>query len=303
MFRKKFSELKVGLFVLIAVIIVLATIFWARGFLMTRGQMDMVAYFQKTSGLNEGDPVSVKGVEMGRVSSIELVGDSIRVDFTLDETVKVKEDYKIEIAMLELMGGKKLYITPGKSSFEIDYSKPLYGRNSVDFLSLMNSVSELSVEVKTLIQDFSKTNDRLNEVLINVNDIVGDKQMKIDLKSTAANFEVTSRNLNALVSENRVSLRNLTGKVEYTIDNVNEVMDDSSPEFKATIKEMHVLTTKVDTLVTNLNVIVSDIHNQESSVGKFMYDEEFYENINKTLKEIEKLTKKIRKEGVKINLF
>ena len=162
MFRKKFSELKVGLFVLIAVIIVLATIFWARGFLMTRGQMDMVAYFQKTSGLNEGDPVSVKGVEMGRVSSIELVGDSIRVDFTLDETIKVKEDYKIEIAMLELMGGKKLYITPGKSSVEIDYSKPLYGRNSVDFLSLMNSVSELSVEVKTLIQDFSKTNDRLN---------------------------------------------------------------------------------------------------------------------------------------------
>ncbi|MBL7128979.1 MAG: MCE family protein [Ignavibacteria bacterium] len=303
MFRKKFSELKVGLFVLIAVIIVLATIFWARGFLMTRSQMDMIAYFQKTSGLNEGDPVSVKGVEMGRVSSIELVGDSIRVDFTLDETVKIKEDYKIEVAMLELMGGKKLYITPGKSSVEIDYSKPLYGRNSVDFLSLMNSVSELSVEVKTLIQNFSKTNDRLNEVLININDIVGDRQMKMDLKSTAANFEVTSRNLNALVSENRVSLRNLTGKVEYTIDNVNEVMDDSSPEFKETIKEMHVLTTKVDTLVTNLNVIVSDIHNQESSVGKFMYDEEFYENINKTLKEIEELTKKIRKEGVKINLF
>ena len=303
MFRKKFSELKVGLFVLIAVIIVLATIFWARGFLMTRSQMEMVAYFQKTSGLNEGDPVSVKGVEMGRVSSIELVGDSIRVDFTLDETVKVKEDYKIEIAMLELMGGKKLYITPGKSSVEIDYSKPLYGRNSVDFLSLMNSVSELSVEVKTLIQDFSKTNDRLTEVLINVNDIVGDRQMKMDLKSTASNFEVTSRNLNALVSENRVSLRNLTGKVDYTIDNVNEVMDGSSPEIKATLKEMHALTTKVDTLVTNLNVIVLDIHNQESSVGKFMYDEEFYENINKTLKEIEELTKKIRKEGVKINLF
>ncbi len=303
MFRKKFSELKVGLFVLIAVIIVLATIFWARGFLMTRSQMDMIAYFQKTSGLNEGDPVSVKGVEMGRVSSIELVGDSIRVDFTLDETVKIKEDYKIEVAMLELMGGKKLYITPGKSSVEIDYSKPLYGRNSVDFLSLMNSVSELSVEVKTLIQNFSKTNDRLNEVLININDIVGDRQMKMDLKSTMSNVEVTSRNLNALVSENRISLRSITDKVGYTIDNVNEVMDDSSPEFKATLKEMHTLTTKVDTLVTNLNVIVSDIHNQESSVGKFMYDEEFYENINKTLKEIEELTKKIRKEGVKINLF
>ena len=51
----------------------------------------------------------------------------------------IKEDYEIEIAMLELMGGKKLYITPGKSSVEIDYSKPLTGRNSVDFVKIMNT--------------------------------------------------------------------------------------------------------------------------------------------------------------------
>ena len=80
-------------------------------------------------------------------------------------------------------------------------------------------------------------------------------------------------------------------------------MDENSPEINSTLKEMHILTTKVDTLITNLNLIVADIQNQKGSVGKLMYDEEFYENINKALLEIERLTKKIRKDGIKINLF
>lgn len=303
MFRKKFAEIKVGFFVLIAIIIVISSIFWVKGFLVTKDQVDLDVYFQQISGLNVGDPVTVKGVTMGRVNSIELNGDSVKVEFTLDESVKLKEDYKIEIAILELMGGKQLYITPGKSPIEIDNSKPLMGNNSTDFSSIIKSVSELSTDVKSLIQNFSKTNENLNEVLVNINDIVGDGQMKRDLKSTVSNVEVTSRNLNSLVSENRLSLRNLTTKADYTIDNVNEIMDENSPELNSTLKEMHILTTKVDTLITNLNLIVGDIQNRKGSVGKLMYDEEFYENINKTLLEIERLTKKIRKDGIKINLF
>lgn len=303
MFRKKFSEIKIGFFVLIAIVIVISTIFWVKGFLVTKDQVDLNVYFQQISGLNAGDPVTVKGVTMGRVTSIELDGDSVKVEFTLDESVKLKDDYNIEIAILELMGGKQLYITPGKSPNEIDNTKSLSGNNSADLSSIIKSVAELSTDVKSLIKNFSKTNENLNEVLVNINDIVGDGQMKRDLKSTVSNVEVTSRNLNALVSENRLSLRNLTTKADYTIDNVNEVMDENSPELNSTLKEMHILTTKVDTLITNLNLIVADIQNQKGSVGKLMYDEEFYENINKALLEIERLTKKIRKDGIKINLF
>lgn len=303
MFRKKFSEIKIGFFVLIAIVIVISTIFWVKGFLVTKDQVDLNVYFQQISGLNAGDPVTVKGVTMGRVTSIELDGDSVKVEFTLDESVKLKDDYNIEIAILELMGGKQLYITPGKNPNNIDITKPLIGNNSADLSSIIKSVAELSTDVKSLINNFSKTNENLNEVLVNINDIVGDGQMKRDLKSTVSNVEVTSRNLNALVSENRLSLRNLTNKADYTIDNVNEVMDENSPELNSTLKEMHVLTTKVDTLITNLNLIVADIQNQKGSVGKLMYDEEFYENINKALLEIERLTKKIRKDGIKINLF
>jgi hypothetical protein len=34
-----------------------------------------------------------------------------------------------------------------------------------------------------------------------------------------------------------------------------------------------------------------------------MHDDRFFDNLNKTLEEIQTLSKKIRKDGVKINLF
>ena len=84
---------------------------------------------------------------------------------------------------------------------------------------------------------------------------------------------------------------------------VNNLIDDSSPELKNTFKDVQVLTTKFDSLVTNLNYIVSDIHQQKSGVGKFLYDDKFFNNLNKLVEELEKLSMKIRKDGVKLDLF
>ncbi|HCA42404.1 MAG TPA: hypothetical protein DEP28_04045 [Bacteroidetes bacterium] len=303
MAKPKFSEIKVGMFVLGAIFLILATAFWAKGFISSKDLRDMKVYFTNVSGLNVGDPVTVLGVKMGRVEDIKLIGDSIEVEFTLDKSVKVRQDYVVEVAILELMGGKCVYINPGKSPNEIDYSNHLVGSEGSDIGAMFRKVNQLGDSVSVLLTKFSSNSDNINKVLVNVNDLIGDPQLKSNMKGTIANFESTSRNLNLLVAENRVSLGNLSNKVGQTVDNVNTILDDSSPEFKKTFENIQVLTNRVDSLINNLNVMVTDIQDQKGSVGKFMYDEKFYENMNKTLIEIEKLTKKIRTDGVKINLF
>ncbi|HRE41613.1 MAG TPA: MlaD family protein [Ignavibacteria bacterium] len=303
MSKPKFSEIKVGIFVLGAVILILATSFWAKGFIASKDLREMKAYFTNVSGLNVGDPVTVMGVKMGRVEEIKLVGDSIEIDFTLDKSVKVKQDYKIEVAILELMGGKCIFINPGKSNVEIDYAYHMNGSEGADLGAMFRKVDALGDSVSILLGKFSSNSDNINRVLLNVNDLIGDPQLKSNMKGTLANFESTSRNLNLLVAENRVSLGNLSSKVGQTVDNVNTILDDSSPEFKKTFDNIQILTGRVDSLINNLNTMVLDIQDEKGSVGKFIYDEKFYENMNKTLIEIEKLTKKIRTDGVKINLF
>ncbi len=303
MSEKKFSEIKVGVFVFIAAFIVLATLFWAKGFIVSKDQIDLKVYFKNVSGLNVGDPVTVNGVRKGKVLKFDLEGDSVLVEFSLDKSVKIKKDYKIEIAMLELMAGKQLLISPGVSNNEIDYTQPLNGESGSDITVMMKNMNDITQDVKSLLNKFDKTVEDLDITIKNVNEVVGDKTVHYNIKSTLVNLNTASRQLNSLLTENRSSLKNITGKVEKTVDNVNDILDENSPQVKSTFKDIQSLTSKIDTLITSINMIVEDIQMQKGSVGKFMYDDKLYENLNKSLLEIEKLSKKIRKDGIKINLF
>lgn len=299
---KKLAEFKVGIFVFIAVIVVILTIFWAKGFSVNLTLREYDVYFSRISGLNEGDQVSVNGVSKGKIDKIELVGDSVKIAFSIDKSIKIKKDYNIYVGFTELTGGKVLYIEPGKSPVEVDFNEPLHGNTGADFSSLMNSFAEITTDVKALIGEFKKSTDNLNEVILNVNDIVGDGILKSDIRNTMSSLQVTSRNLNQLVSESRSGINRLTNQAGNTFDNIDVVVGENSKELKNTLTEIQTLTITVDTLVSNLNSVVSDIQNKKG-IGKFLADEKMFDNINNTLTEIEKLTKKIRRDGVKINLF
>jgi phospholipid/cholesterol/gamma-HCH transport system substrate-binding protein len=303
MSERKFSEIKVGIFVFIAAFVVLATLFWAKGFIVNKDQIDLKAYFKNVSGLNIGDPVTVNGVRKGKVQKFDLEGDSVLVEITLEKSVKIKKDYKIEIAMLELMAGKQLLINPGVSKEEIDYTKPLIGETGSDITAIMKSMNDVTGDVKELLKKFNKTAENLDITVQNVNEIVGDKTLHNNLRSTLSNLNIASKNLNSMLVENRSSFKDITGKVGKTFDNVNGILDESGPQVKGTFKDIQTLTTKVDSLITGITLIVNDIQTQKSGVGKFIYDDKFFDNLNNTILELEKLSKKIRKDGIKINLF
>lgn len=303
MSNQKLSELKVGIFVFVALVIVVATAFWAKGFLFSKETIVLKAYFKNVTGLLEGDIVSVNGVKKGKVISIDLVGDSVEVKFKLEKDVKIKRDYQIEVTTVELMGGKQLLIYPGSDPQEIDYAQALSGNGSADISSALRNISNLATDTKELINKFSKVTDNIDKVLLNVNEIVGDPAMKSDLKSSISNLRVTTGNLNKLIVENRSSIRNLTDKAGYTFDNVNSLLDSTRPGVTNVLEDMRNLTVKVDSLVTNVNLLVGDVQQKRSGLGKFIYDERFFDTLNNTLLEIQKLTEKIRKDGIKLNLF
>jgi phospholipid/cholesterol/gamma-HCH transport system substrate-binding protein len=303
MATKNYAEFKVGLFVFIAALVVLLTIFWAKGFTVNLSQEDYSVYFSKVSGLNEGDQVRVNGVRKGKIDKILLEGDSVRIEFSLDKSIRIKKDYDIYVAATELTGGKVLYIEPGKATVEIDPGQPLHGNPGADFATLMNSFADITTDVKSLIGEFKTSTDNLNKVILNVNEIVGDGNLKGNIRTTLSNLAVSSANLNSLVNDSRAGINNLTSKLGNTVDNVDVAIGDNSKELLNTLSEIKSLTNTVDTLVYNLNVVASDIRNKDKGIGKFLTDDKFYDNINNTLTELEKLTKSIRTKGIKLNLF
>lgn len=70
------------------------------------------ARFVDTGGLGVGDPVRVAGKDAGRVTGIEIDGDAVRIDFTVDREVPLGSDTRAEIATATALGARELRVIP-----------------------------------------------------------------------------------------------------------------------------------------------------------------------------------------------
>lgn len=301
--RAKSNYLKVGITVVLAVIILLYGIAFLKSFKIDVETNDLIVFFTDVNGLKEGDPVSVSGVPKGKVTTIELVGDSVKVSFLLGKDVTLKKDYNITVSMLELMSGKQVSIKPGKSNELADVTKPLTGAKANDVVALIETMNNVGDEVKSVAMKMDSTIDNLNLVVYNINDIIGDPALKSDIKSTAGNFNAAAINLNSLLVENRTNLRNLTAKLNNIVDNVDNTVSDAKPEFKQTITDIRSLTMRLDSIAISMNQFIVDTRDTSGTVGKLISNDKLYENLNSTVISLDKLIKEINKKGIRLRLF
>lgn len=301
--RNKSNYLKVGITVVIAIIILLYGISFLKSFKIDVETNDLVVFFNDVNGLKDGDPVSVNGVPRGKVTSIELVGDSVKVSFKLGKDVVLRKDYNITVAMIELMSGKQILVKPGKSHEPADLSKPLTGAKANDVVTLIETMNLVGDQVKTIAMKMDSTIDNLNETVNNINGIVGDPGLKSDIKSTAGNFNAAAINLNSMLVENRNNIRNLTARLNNIADNVDNTVTESKPEFKQTITDIRSLTARIDSIAVSLNQFIYDTRDSSGTVGKLISDGKLYENLNSTVLSLNKLIKQINTKGIRLRLF
>jgi phospholipid/cholesterol/gamma-HCH transport system substrate-binding protein len=272
--KEKKTVLKVGITVTVSIIILLYGVAFLKDLKVGIQTNDLTVYFSDVNGLKEGDPVSVNGVTKGKVHKIDLAsGDSVKVDFSLSKDIILKKDYKVSIAMIELMSGKQIYIKPGVSNETADITKPLLGEK------------------------------KLSLTVDHVNQIVGDEGLKSNIKGAANNFNVASRNLNLMLAETRGNLNSLTNRLNSIAENVDNTVIETKPELKETMQDVRLLTSRIDSLAINLNSIVGGAKDSNSTVGKLLTEDALYDNINKALLSINKLVKKIEKDGIRLRLF
>jgi phospholipid/cholesterol/gamma-HCH transport system substrate-binding protein len=293
---------KVGITVAVSIFILIYGISFLKDFRVGISTNDITVYFKDVNGLKVGDQVSVNGVPKGKVKSIELDGDSVRVEFFVEKDVIIKKDYIINVAMIELMSGKQIAISPGTSSELADISKPLIGSRTQDVVTMITSMNEMGDQVKEIMSRIEKVTNDLDNTIKNVNDIVGDENFKSNVRSTASNFNAASKNFSILIEENRKNLSSITSKLNSLANNLDATVTETRPELKTTLGNIKELTVKLDSLGTNLNNFVLGIKDPNSTVGKLLTQDELYKNLNKTLLDIDKLVKKLQKEGL-IKIF
>ncbi|MFH1046331.1 MAG: MlaD family protein [Candidatus Omnitrophota bacterium] len=181
-------EFKVGIFTFIGLIILILSVFSINGMYILRPGYDIKVTFRFASGIAEGAPASVAGVQVGEVKKIILGSDAQKQEALITLWVKLKQGVEIPrdsqtfVSTMGLIGETYLEIIPGS-----DYAQLLQNGDTLTGRDPSSTDTVMEI-VRTMAADF-------NQVLDSVNDILNE-QTRNEVKATVHNISTFSEGLN-----------------------------------------------------------------------------------------------------------
>jgi len=300
--NQKKAELKVGITVIVAVIILLWIIGWAKNINLNSAEKMLTISFQNVAGLVVGDFVSVQGIKEGYVKALRNENNFVLVDVSLSENVKLKKDAQFSIMMVDLMGGKKIEISPGKSNIEIDYSQIQNGAFVGDISTAMASLGNVQNDLVSIIKEVKTTLTSLNKLVNNAKFIDG-------IHNSVFSLNNIIKKTDFLLSNNSEAISELIKNSNELINNSNKFVIENKDEIKSTFNDVSYLIKNTDTLVIKLNQFIIETENKENNLSKLLYDKELVDSLSITFKKLKKLINtintQINDEGLKVdaNIF
>jgi len=163
-------KLKVGVFVLIGVAAFLGMVYalGARARLF-EARITVHADFTEVGGLVEGATVRLAGVQIGRVSGVNLPpepGAKVRVDMSIARRYsdRVRKDSVARIETQGLLGDRIVEITVGSAQAPpVKAGERLASKDPVDITKMMSESAGVVKNVSALAESLQKTAETLNQ--------------------------------------------------------------------------------------------------------------------------------------------
>ena len=292
------TEIRVGVTVVIGLIVFLWILGWAKNFSFVSNEREIKVEFNNVAGLEIGDNVTVNGVREGYVKNLTVNGNLVDVDLVINNDVRLNSDAIFSVAMLDLMGGKKIEIIPGESDTELDYNKVHKGIFAPDIPSVMSFAGNMQDEVAGTLKDIKITLTSLNKFL-------QDDNFNREVKNSVSNLSSATDQLNKILTENRSNIKELLANGNDLTKNTKELLAANKSGISSSIERLNFVLIKADTLLSKMNNVADQTVNKQNNLGKMLYSKDFYNNLDKTLKQLNELTgiliKALKDEGIKVD--
>ena len=129
-----------------AVVLITAISFLIVGMQSVNNQKDgynISLIFGSTAGLKNGDDVKISGINIGKITKLELDLEdyNAKVDIVINENIKIPDDSSAKITASSLLGGNFLNIIPGSSEKNLEPRDVIYDTTDpVSFTDMLGKV-------------------------------------------------------------------------------------------------------------------------------------------------------------------
>jgi phospholipid/cholesterol/gamma-HCH transport system substrate-binding protein len=291
----KVLEIKVGITILVGLTLFVLGIVWLKGITFKPNTFQTTIVFRNTAGLQIGDAVTVSGLQVGKVTDIDLEADSVIVYISLSNSVSLQSDADARMTSVDFFGGKRIELNTGKSTSPFDYSKRLYGTREPDLTELTSQLREIASDVKGTLQ-------RVDSVLIGVNSFVGDKSVIMSLKKAVYNFDSTTTQLKFIVSKSDSKIDSILTRLATSTKILKTVIQKTDGRLDTTFDNISRVTSTIENVTISLDSIVSKVRRGEGNLGKMVYDESIYLRLNNAAAQFDSLVTIIRQKGMKVDI-
>lgn len=259
------NEAKVGAVTLIGLLLFGYILVHLGGFTFGDKGYPVQATFSHVGGLQEGNAVRYAGVHIGRVQTVEVIPEGVKVTLMIQPGVKIPEQARFTIGTDGLLGEKFVnIIPPPKTSGFLEPNAQVKGEDPQGLDTLVVNADKVLADVQKLVQS--------------LNDILGDEKVKAALKDSALNAKDITASLNrfsaslARMAENNeqdvkvmvsnlavmsASLREVAGRVDRLVANVDN-NGQTAADLRETISNLRNTSQRVEKMAAALEGVVTD---------------------------------------------
>ena len=300
--EEKREQVFVGLFVLIAAVLLILTVFALSG-AFAGSAKSFHAKFPNAAGLEPGASVHYAGgPKIGRVEKMQIDPANpalIDMTFSVKNDLPVKVDSSVAILSYSPLGDNHLEIRPGSAKAAVAPSgTQLQAKPYLGFNDLAEQISSLSPQAQELMANLNLRVKELSTTIARVNDLLNDRNRAnisaslahvngmLDedrplLRSTLNNVNTASRKIEPLLDQ----LSKTTDQANQTLKHVDSMLAENKDDLRASVVKLRESLEGVSVLTKRLNQTL-DVNSENI--------DEILENMRKVSENLKEFTEIIK---------
>jgi phospholipid/cholesterol/gamma-HCH transport system substrate-binding protein len=287
-------ELRVGLFVILGIGSALVALFLLTDPSTFRGRYRITTVVEDAGGIRRGDPVQMRGVNIGRVMGFSLDPQGVRITLEIEGEWDIPRDSQARLVSGGILGGRTVEIQEGSGEEMVPGGGEIPGENVA---GIFDVPADLGRDVQT--------------VLGQVEALLSEPTLEA-VQGSALELEALLGQLSRLAREQGEEITRLTASLNRSASGLEEAAGSGDDLARAVARADSALATvnRTSTVVMEasaaLRTILQRVENGEGTLGQLSANPELYQSLTDALKSVQRLTDDIRENPgryVKIEIF
>jgi len=305
----------------------------------TNGRTTVMVLTDRADGIGEGSAVLYRGMGVGQVRKVRLADDmaSVVMELQINGEARVPANVEAVIRPQGLIGGNAgvfLELTGPQAQGRLVGASEIRGRvGTLDMLP--NEFTALAADLKKTSQLFresgviqhldeavvniSKQATKAGDVLESVNHLVGDEQVRRDMKQSLANINEatdTARKIAGNLDKFSTSLERTGNNLDRLTVEATDTVRDARAGIKTTQANLDQITRQIADRLTQsaglletMNSVARKVDQGKGTAGMMVNDPKLYEalvdsakQLNLTLTDLKRLVQQWEQEGVTLRV-